>query len=82
MAQITAADAFTNAAKRVFGLNDRGAAVRSLQSLLNKIGLLPANEIDGVFGSITQTAVMEFQIANKLDADGIAGPLTLAKLGL
>jgi hypothetical protein len=68
--------------KRTIGLNDRGAAVRSLQFLLNKIGLLPASEIDGVFGRITQTAVFEFQIANGLDADGIAGPITLAKLGL
>ena len=39
------------------------------------------NVVDGIFGSKTYAAVMAFQKANGLSADGIAGPLTWGKLG-
>ena len=58
----------------------RGDAVRRLQELLNKKGF-DCGAVDGIFGSKTYAAVMAFQKANGLRADGIAGPLTWGKLG-
>ena len=58
----------------------RGDAVRKLQELLNAKGYTCGN-VDGIFGSKTYAAVLEFQKANSLGADGIVGPLTWAKLG-
>lgn len=58
----------------------RGDAVRRLQELLHKKGF-DCGAVDGIFGSKTYAAVMAFQNANGLGADGIAGPLTWGKLG-
>ena len=58
----------------------RGDAVRKLQELLHKKGF-DCGAVDGIFGSKTYAAVMAFQKANGLGADGIAGPLTWGKLG-
>lgn len=58
----------------------RGDAVRRLQELLHKKGF-DCGAVDGIFGSKTYAAVMAFQKANGLSADGIAGPLTWGKLG-
>ena len=58
----------------------RGDAVRKLQELLNAKGYTCGN-VDGIFGSKTYAAVLEFQQANSLGVDGIVGPLTWAKLG-
>lgn len=51
----------------------RGEVVKQIQKALN---LYP----DGIFGVLTEEAVKEFQANNKLTADGIVGPATLAKL--
>ena len=51
----------------------RGIAVKKLQQGLG-IG------DDGIFGSGTEAAVKDFQTKNGLDADGLAGPETLAML--
>ena len=59
-------------------LGHRGEAVRSLQSALAKQG--HAVVVDGIFGRATEQAVRNFQETNGLAADGIAGPLTFAKL--
>ena len=57
----------------------RGDAVRKLQELLNAKGYTCGN-VDGIFGSKTYAAVLAFQKANGLAADGIVGSLTWGKL--
>ena len=57
----------------------RGDAVRKLQEMLNAKGYTCGN-VDGIFGSKTYAAVLAFQKANGLAADGIVGPLTWGKL--
>ena len=50
------------------------ATVRSLQYLLNARGAKLA--VDGTFGSLTRNAVLAFQRAHHLTADGVAGGAT------
>lgn len=59
---------------------ERGKPVQTLQEALAKAGLY-AGKIDGIFGYGTEEAVLAFQRARGLKPDGIAGPLTLTKLG-
>ena len=54
---------------------DEGPLVTKLQE---KLGVDPI----GKFGPKTETALKEWQTANGLQADGIAGPFTLSKLGI
>ena len=51
----------------------RGPAVRFLQEALVKKQLLPASDVDGVFGPMTAELVKRFQKMFTLDADGIVG---------
>ena len=51
----------------------------TLQQALVELGYLNG-ATDGNFGTGTETAVKNFQAANGLDADGIAGKLTLEAL--
>jgi N-acetyl-anhydromuramyl-L-alanine amidase AmpD len=54
-----------------------GWQVKRLQTLLRQQGLFPPPaKLDGVFGDITEAAVIAFQADNDLDADGVAGPMT------
>ena len=55
---------------------DFGDKVIKLQTALQKLGYNP-NGIDGKFGLGTQMAVIRFQQANNLTADGLAGTKTL-----
>ena len=57
-----------------------GPIVRWLQYLLVR-RVLSYNQIDGVFGPVTNTAVKDFQGYKGLVVDGIVGPLTWAELG-
>ena len=59
---------------------DRGEQVKSLQQKLIDLGYL-AGSADGIFGESTKKAVMAFQSAKGLKADGQAGSATLAALG-
>ena len=58
---------------------DRGDEVRELQRKLIQLGYL-SGSADGIFGKNTTAAVIAFQKANKLEADGIAGSKTQDKL--
>ena len=56
----------------------KGDLVQAMQELLAKAGSSLA--VDGIFGSGTRSAVVAFQKKNGLEADGIVGPKTWAKL--
>lgn len=56
-----------------------GNAVRAMQTRLKELGYL-AGSVDGSFGTSTKAAVIAFQKANNLTADGRAGGATLDKL--
>lgn len=55
-------------------------AVRDMQNRLITLGYLENGEADGKFGVKTSLALIAFQKANGLTADGIAGTKTFAKL--
>ena len=57
-----------------------GRSVRVLQEALVELGY--EIDVDGDFGRGTEEAVMGFQEANGLDADGVVGPNTWAALGV
>jgi g-D-glutamyl-meso-diaminopimelate peptidase len=61
----------------LLSLGSRGPNVKLVQSLLNRIGY-NAGPVDGIFGVLTQQAVIQFQRNNALKADGIVGPRTWA----
>lgn len=56
-------------------IGSTGPNVKLIQSLLNKIGY-NAGSVDGVFGTLTRQAVMNFQRDNGLTVDGVVGPST------
>ncbi len=58
---------------------DSGAAVTNLQTRLKTAGFFDG-PITGYFGSLTETAVIRFQQARGLPANGIVGSATLAAL--
>lgn len=56
-------------------IGSRGEDVKTLQEALNLIA-------DGIFGDLTEEAVMEFQKSNGLKVDGIVGNETWKRLGV
>ena len=60
-------------------LNDCGNEVRTLQESLRMLGYRPG-KVDGDFGEKTEAAVIEFQEAEGIYADGIVGPVTQSVL--
>jgi len=60
---------------------DIGDLVNMAQCELKSQGFYKSS-VDGVFGLMTLAAVMSFQVANKLNADGVIGPITWAALTL
>lgn len=62
----------------ILKLGSTGPAVRDLQTRLRRLGYM--RTVDGDFGKGTENALKAFQTRNRLRADGIAGPSTLAKL--
>ncbi|WP_260989831.1 cell wall hydrolase [Paenibacillus xylanexedens] len=57
----------------------RSEHVVQLQEQLNELGYFDAG-VTGYYGTITKSAVREFQQAQGLSADGVAGPVTLNRL--
>lgn len=64
--------------KPMLVLGSNGSVVDELQSLLNKRGA--SLTVDGNFGPATKRAVVQFQAANGLTADGVVGTQTWDKL--
>lgn len=60
-------------------IGSRGEEVRKLQQALIDLGFL-SGKADGIFGKLTQKAVIRFQKANNLKADGLAGKKTQSVL--
>ncbi len=58
-----------------------GASVKTVQQKLKRWGYYTGS-VDGIYGSKTREAVRYFQRKNGLAVDGIAGPKTLAKMGI
>ena len=58
-----------------------GSTVTQIQTKLRSWGYY-TGEADGIYGSKTEEAVRKFQQKNGLTADGMAGPATLAALGI
>ena len=62
-------------------IGSRGNEVSSIQKALKNRGYY-TGAIDGIYGTGTKNAVINFQRDNGLSADGIAGKRTLAALGI
>ncbi len=60
---------------RLLRMGSMGQDVSDLQLILQSLGYNPG-AIDGIYGSRTMNAVIEFQRNSGLVADGIAGPDT------
>ncbi len=58
-----------------------GETVKQVQQKLKNLGYY-SGSIDGVFGSNTKNAVIKFQKAKGLTADGVVGSATLSALGI
>ena len=59
----------------IYRQGDRGAVVKQIQKV---VGCYP----DGVWGAVTTECVKKWQAAHGLTADGLAGPKTLAMMGI
>ncbi len=67
--------------ERVLTVGSKGEAVRKVQQALVYAGFpLPIYHDDGIFGSETETAVLNFQKASSISDDGIVGPQTMGSL--
>jgi cell wall-associated NlpC family hydrolase len=57
-----------------------GQDVMEMQTKLQSLGYIEPGSLDGIFGTDTLSAVINFQGDNGIDGDGIAGPDTLSAL--
>ena len=75
------AGAQTEAVQVLSQMGSRGQEVRNIQSRLKSWGYY-TGAVDGIYGKKTVEAVKKFQKKHGLRVDGIAGPATLAAIGL
>ncbi len=68
-----------SAQAQILSVGSRGSDVQAVQSALRSQGYFNANTT-GYYGTITRDAVIRFQRANGLSADGVVGPNTLAAI--
>lgn len=65
----------------VLRFGSRGAQVTQLQNFLaTSPTIYPQALVTGYFGSLTKAAVVRYQTAHQLAADGIVGPITRARI--
>ena len=57
----------------------RGDDIATLQNRLNEMGF-SSGRVDGIYGALTEGAVIEFQKSVGLPADGVCGPATFTAL--
>ncbi|MGM9521002.1 MAG: spore cortex-lytic enzyme [Oscillospiraceae bacterium] len=81
IAVITVVQLITGAGAATYKKGSSGATVTKIQQRLSDWGYY-SGSIDGIYGSRTEEAVRKFQKANGLTVDGMAGPETLAAIGL
>ena len=62
-------------------VGSRGTEVRNIQQRLYNWGYYKG-AVDGIYGTKTKAAVISFQKAHGVTADGICGPQTLSLIGL
>ena len=67
-------------ARRDRGKGSGSDKVRRIQQRLARLHYLPKSAVDGIDGYQTQQAVIAFQAWEKLDRDGVVGPITKAAL--
>ena len=65
----------------ILSVGSKGASVSELQHLLLNNGF-NSGPIDGIFGSMTHTAVIGFQRSRNLVQDGVVGIMTWTALGV
>lgn len=70
--QLSGVNAQTAAGTMIFN----SVRTTALQRNLNTLGASPALVVDGIYGPATKKAVVDFQRAHGLDADGWAGHVT------
>jgi len=63
-----------------FGLDTNTA--KAVQQKLNELGASPPLAVDGELGPASKAAISAYQAAHGLTVDGIAGPMTLASMGI
>ena len=68
-----------NIQNKYYRVGSRGTEIAQLQKDLTAMGY-STKGVDGIFGNNTKNAVIAFQRAHGLTADGIAGPKTLEEL--
>ena len=72
---------FSDSAKEFFmQMGDEGDAVEEIQERLYELGYLDKDSRTGTFGEKTEAAVIAFQTANALHADGLVGVQTKEQL--
>ena len=70
-----------NSVEALSKYGSKGEEVKQIQTKLKRWGYYNGS-IDGIYGTQTLNAVKYFQRKNGLTQDGIAGPQTLAAMGI